>query len=212
MSRPRKLCEHKQSELCTLMACGCPLAVAARHLDCSVYTIRREARRNPEFEARLRGALLDTELAPIAMLQEAAQTDWRAAAWLLERTHPEQYGRRAPSALGRAELSQLVERLGNVVRDEIHDRRQAARLRHRIRVEVQAVLGKFRPLKSEEKAVQLAHVERSPEESVDLIQSIAAESKMAAEREQNVAKLTPEPTRAAGGSPWNSRPVLSASA
>lgn len=212
MSRPRKLNQAKQDNLLTFLAFGCPLAVAARQIDCSVYTIRREARRNPEFDARLRGSLLDAELSPISTLHEAAQADWRAAAWLLERTQPEQYGRRTANGFGRPEMTQLIERLSDVVRDEIRDRRQAARLRRRIRVEIQVVLGKLPPLSSVGKPEQPKLAERSMEEPTIEMHLASTASKTEAEYEQNEAKLAPERIASADASPWNSRPILSESA
>lgn len=194
MPRPRKLCEIKQRDLCALISVGCPLSVAARHVGCSIFTIRREARRNPTFQEQLRGSQLATEMTPIATLREAATSDWRAAAWLLERTQPQDFGRRGPNTLGRHELIELVDRLGDIVRDEIRDRRQSARLRQRIRVEVQVVLRKLQTLSIAEKSSPLAIVEglheeqlpehQAPDNEIDRV----AASNMEAECEQNEAK------------------------
>jgi hypothetical protein len=168
------------------------MSVAARHVGCSIFTIRREARRNPQFQQKLRGCQLATEMTPIATLRNAATSDWRAAAWLLERTQPQDFGRRGPNSLGRHELSELVDRLSVIIRDEIHDRRQAARLRLRLRVEFQVVLRKLQSLSTTEKSAPLALGQQHDEEQLAEHASIAAESITVAEPEQNEAK--PEAT------------------
>jgi len=212
MPRRRKLCETKQRDLCALISVGCPLAMAARHVGCSIFTVRREARRDPSFQDRLRCSQLNTELSPVVTLRDAARNNWRAAAWLLERTQPEEYARRAPTALGRHELSELVDRIGEVIRDEIRDRRQAARLRRRVQIEVQVVLRKLQSLSAAEKSEPLALLESSHGEQASQSDSPRSASKIEAQREQYVAKLPPELPRRADILARNSPPVSSASA
>lgn len=91
--RPRFFDKARYKEVCTLVAAGCGIDGAARHLGCVPKTIRREARRNPMFGADLRQALKKAELNPLNALQAAATRHWRAAAWLLERTNPKQFAR-----------------------------------------------------------------------------------------------------------------------
>jgi hypothetical protein len=196
MPRPRKLCEIKQRDLCALISAGCPLAAAARHVGCSIFTIRREARRNPHFQQQLRCSQLNTELSPIVKLRDAAQVDWRAAAWLLERTQPQEYGRRTSAALGRHELAELVDRIGEVIRDEIRDRRLASRLRRRVGIEVQGVLRKSQSFSAAEKSEPLALVESDDDLPTPESDSDAVTNNMEAKLEQNEAKLEPYLIRA----------------
>ena len=86
--RPRALNEDKRKQVCGLVASGCGMDHAARHVGCSVRTIRREALRNPAFGEKLRRAELAAQLQPISAVRSAASKNWRAAAWLLERTQP----------------------------------------------------------------------------------------------------------------------------
>jgi hypothetical protein len=97
--RPRFFDQARCEEVCTLVAAGCGIDGAARHLGCAPKTIRREARRNPMFGADLRQALKTAELKPLNALRDAANRHWRAAAWLLERTNPKQFARQDPDVI-----------------------------------------------------------------------------------------------------------------
>jgi hypothetical protein len=44
-----------------------------------------------EFAKRLKRARQEGIVARVALVQKAAQSDWRAAAWLLERDQPQEY-------------------------------------------------------------------------------------------------------------------------
>jgi len=116
--RPRMLDEMNRREICALVSAGDSLAGAAQYVGCSVRTIRREAERNEQFGHKLREAELAARLAPLKAMRKATETHWRAAAWMLERTRPEQFG---PNALGPKELKTLARDLVRIVREEIND-------------------------------------------------------------------------------------------
>jgi hypothetical protein len=130
--RPRKLSTDKQGEICALLHSGCTLAAAARYVDCSVLTIQREAGRNEEFREKLRLARYSAELTPIHTLRNAAREDWRAAAWLLERTQPHNYAQRAATAFSPQEVAELLERVCEIIRQETRDAQQSARIKRRV--------------------------------------------------------------------------------
>jgi tRNA-dihydrouridine synthase len=94
MPRPRALDDVKRREVCALISAGCGIAHAARYVGTSAITVRREAMRNPEFYNQLRDAELAAQVVPLQTLKKAAQTHWRAAAWYLERKHPNEFGRK----------------------------------------------------------------------------------------------------------------------
>jgi hypothetical protein len=98
LGRPRALDDAKRREVCALLTAGFEFQEAARYIGCARQTLRREMRRNPEFRRAVQDALLGSRLAPEKMLRQAAGRNWRAAAWLLERTEPHVYGRGAPPA------------------------------------------------------------------------------------------------------------------
>jgi hypothetical protein len=96
--RPRKIDEAKRREICALIAVGCGIEAAARYVGCSAATVRRELDRDEDFRRAFASAELTCRIEPLRALRAAAATHWRAAAWLLERTHPERFARRAPVA------------------------------------------------------------------------------------------------------------------
>lgn len=109
VGRPRILDAAKQREIIALVSAGSGLAEAARYVQISVDTIRREAQRDDDFGTRLRTAELTSRMRPLAILNEAASAHWRAAAWMLERTMPERYARKpAKKGLSRRALARLA--------------------------------------------------------------------------------------------------------
>jgi hypothetical protein len=95
------------------------IADAARYVGCSAYTIRREARRNPEFNEQLRKSNLAAELAPLNALRHLAMKYWRGAAWLLERTNPDRYGKLAPRTIKLTQLKSFGEEIGQILAEEV---------------------------------------------------------------------------------------------
>jgi len=69
------------------------LEEAAEWIDVSIRTIQRERRRDEDFDHEVRLAQ-QASPDPLRLMENAARTHWRAAAWLLERTRPEQYARK----------------------------------------------------------------------------------------------------------------------
>ena len=119
--RPRVLDDGKRREICALVSAGCGLDAAARYVSCSVSTIRREALRNEHFRKELRGAELRSQLDPLRAMRQAACTHWRAAAWLLERTNPRQFGRHKPDACRPNELHEVIDAIVQQAVEEIPD-------------------------------------------------------------------------------------------
>lgn len=130
--RPLSLCDAKQNEICLLLATGCSLESAARHVGCATATIRRECKRNPRFAERIRHMRRVTEVNPINTMRQAAQSDWRAAAWLLERTQPAQFAKRPANTFSQQEVAKLLARACEVFRRETRDAEKYARIKRRI--------------------------------------------------------------------------------
>jgi len=136
MPRPRTLDDTKRREISALLAAGSTIRHAAKYVGCSVSTIHRETARNPEFREQLRHAEASARLAPLQAMRQAAQTHWRAAAWMLERTDPEQFGRPQPQALGTKELRALARDLLAIFDQEINHPVLRKRLSHRIQAAI----------------------------------------------------------------------------
>lgn len=119
--RPYALDEIKRREICALVSAGCGIARAADYVGCNPSTIRREALRNADFHDRLRKAELSAELEPLHLLRKKANTHWRAAAWLLERTNPQRFGKQDVQRLNQDQVAELLEQFVDMLVEEIPD-------------------------------------------------------------------------------------------
>jgi hypothetical protein len=125
--------DGKRREICALVAGGCGLREAADYVHCSVNTIRREAERNPDFAAQLHHSESHAQLTPLKAMQRAADTHWRAAAWMLERAFPNRFCR--PEAIGFSERQarKLMKEIFEGIAIVIHDPYFLREVRKRIR-------------------------------------------------------------------------------
>lgn len=118
--RPHALDEVRQAEVCALISTGVSLRAAARYIGCDRGTIRREQLRNEQFAANLRQAEMRAEYSPLEAMHDAARQHWRAAAWLLERTRPQQYAPgRAKEAAKLQIVRELAERMQELLAAEL---------------------------------------------------------------------------------------------
>lgn len=119
--RPRILDDAKQNQVCAIVGAGCALQVAAQYVGCSVLTLRREVLRNPAFKRKLSEARLQAQLAPLRAIRQAGDSQWRAAAWLLERTSPRQFSRPSPHGYNSDEVREIVDLLIDAATEETAD-------------------------------------------------------------------------------------------
>jgi hypothetical protein len=134
--RPRILDDAKRREICALLSAGLEFHETARYVGCTPRTIRREISRNAVFRREVHDALLVARVAPEKLLRQAAGRNWRAAAWLLERTDPVAYSRRAPAGCSLEDLDAILRWLIEIAltaveedlarRDDLFDRMWAA--------------------------------------------------------------------------------------
>jgi hypothetical protein len=136
LGRPRILDETKRREICAQVAAGESLPGAARYVGCSVRTIRRERERNEPFDQELREAESAARMEPVKAMRQAMHAHWRAAAWMLERTQPEVYGRNQKSGMGRRELQALSRDILDIIRQEVLDPLVYDQLEKRIRAAI----------------------------------------------------------------------------
>ena len=127
--RPRALAdEQKRRTVCAMISVGAGIEAAARQAGCSTWTIRREAQRDEDFAQRLREAETAAGLMPLQMLRKAASTQWRAAAWLLERSCPERFARRKPETIAPEEVKSLLDTVATIMAEECPDAAQQNRM------------------------------------------------------------------------------------
>jgi hypothetical protein len=90
--RRRIMGPDKKVKFCQLVRESHSLEEAAEWIDVSIRTVQRERKRDEDFDHEVRLALQATP-DPLRLMENAARVHWRAAAWLLERTRPEQFAR-----------------------------------------------------------------------------------------------------------------------
>ncbi|WP_146452641.1 hypothetical protein [Bythopirellula polymerisocia] len=131
--RPRALADpFRRREVCSLIGVGAGYDEAARHVGCTVATIRNEAGRDPVFAEQLAAAETAAGLSPLRALRTAANSNWRAAAWLLERTCPERFAQRKPDSLPPSEVRTLLDEVASIMADECTDEAQLQRMCSRL--------------------------------------------------------------------------------
>jgi hypothetical protein len=123
------------------MISGSTLRAAAQFVGVSASTVRREIGRNPRFGHRLDRARVARDLGPVHIVQEAAETDWRAAAWFLERTQPERFSKRPPNMVSEQELVSLLFRVQEAATEEFDDPEALGRFAGRLAALGRALVG-----------------------------------------------------------------------
>ena len=106
--RPRTLTGEKQDELINRIGQGATVAEAAGIVGVSLRTVQREAKDNEQFGHDLQLALGSAPSDPYQLMLRAARTHWRAAAWLLERSDPERFGKRPPNSCRPEQMRNLA--------------------------------------------------------------------------------------------------------
>jgi hypothetical protein len=91
---------------------------------CTPRTVRNEVARNSEFADQLRQAKSRAQVSPLRTMQEAARTNWRAAAWWLERIDPEKFAPPEPATFGRREANRFVADLLTIIDQVVTNHRQ----------------------------------------------------------------------------------------
>ena len=101
MGRPTKLTPELQEELLKALRGGAYVEDACGYVGIHKDTFYEWMRRGAdgddlysEFSDAVEKARASAVVRNIALLQKAAEDSWQAAAWWLERTRPNQYGRR----------------------------------------------------------------------------------------------------------------------
>ena len=102
--------EAKKAKIVALLLHGCSRRTAARYAGCSPSTITRTAAREPEFAAQLARAETQRELGLLRRIEAAAEEPrhLRAAAWLLERANPADFGPRPARTFTAPQVLQMV--------------------------------------------------------------------------------------------------------
>ena len=111
MPRRTKLTDRLQADFLAAIRAGVPVRHACGALGIHEATfyrwLRHPAPRYRAFSEAVERAREEAYLGAVANLRAAMREDWRAAAWYLERRHPEEWGRpyRDPERYGRVAVT-----------------------------------------------------------------------------------------------------------
>ena len=105
--RNRILTPELRVKLCQLVRESATIVEAAEAIGVSLRTVQRERKYDEDFDHELLLAL-SAPPDPLKLMLAAARTHWRAAAWLLERTRPEQYARRPNNLANAGQVNRAV--------------------------------------------------------------------------------------------------------
>ncbi len=122
MARPTKLTPQLQAKICDAIRVGCYVETAAAYCGISKDTFYRWLRQGAkaksgiykDFSDAVEKAMADAEFRDVMIISNAATSDWKAAAWKLERRAPERWGRRD-------RVSADIEHSGSVTNRQEHE-------------------------------------------------------------------------------------------
>ncbi|NLE39647.1 MAG: hypothetical protein GX621_16635 [Pirellulaceae bacterium] len=111
----------KKREIIALLSVGSSRRTAASYVGCSPSTIARTALRDERFADELRKAGQATEINCLRNIQDAAKKAqyWRAAAWALERCHPDRYAARDADTITLEQARGLLGELARIIVEEV---------------------------------------------------------------------------------------------
>jgi hypothetical protein len=110
-ARRNVLDDFQRGKVCGMLSVGASRREIAKVLAIHPSTIARTAERDEKFAQELLEAETLCRERPMKAMYAAMESHWRAAAWMLERLHPEQFGRRRGEVYSRGEVREVIDRL-----------------------------------------------------------------------------------------------------
>jgi hypothetical protein len=109
------------------------MKMAADYVCCTERTLYNTAKRDPEFQKRLRRARLSPELLCLKTLSKASHNDenWRAAIHMMKHLYPERYARK-PNTMPIEQVKELIVEVVAAIDSVVTDDRTRARIGHRV--------------------------------------------------------------------------------
>jgi hypothetical protein len=158
--------EKKKSRIISLLRAGCSRLTAASSVRCDPKTIFNTARRDPEFAEKLALAENAAELLHLDNINKAGREVkyWRASAWMLERLHPDRFGKSDPDTITPSQIAALIVQIAEIIIQEIPAARHRQQILKRFdRLLVEARLFKD-PILDPSQRVSLLELEPVPQE------------------------------------------------
>lgn len=122
MARPSKRTPEVETAILTAIEIGASRADAAAAVGVGWSTMASWTRRNATFRAAVEKAEAAARIRMVGIVAQAATRTWTAAAWYLERSDPQHWGRRDRVDVAfdaRREAERLASDLGGVSADEL---------------------------------------------------------------------------------------------
>jgi hypothetical protein len=120
-SRRNVLDEFQRGRVCGMLVLGATRREIAQLLKVHASTIARTAERDEKFAKEIEESEALCKLRPMKAMFFAMEKHWRAAAWMLERMQPDQFGRRKGEVFARREVREVVDRLLEFVETKVTD-------------------------------------------------------------------------------------------
>lgn len=119
--RPETLTDENRASILAILWTGGTPRLAARYVGCTVKTINKAIKEDPQFAAQAREKQESSEVAYLRNIRKAAEEAkyWRAAAWALERIDPQRYAGRQPDVVTFPQIRRLMVQLADVINAEL---------------------------------------------------------------------------------------------
>lgn len=113
--------KSKQEVVLNALKLGCSINAAAKLVNCSPTTVRREAALDPEFGEQYEKTRGESEHKYMELLSDAAKKPqyWRAAAWALERRFPKHYAPRSPDVITLSQITIFIAKISQIIEEVI---------------------------------------------------------------------------------------------
>ena len=94
LGRPSKRTPEIEAKIIEAVRGGNYIETAANYAGIGKSTLYEWQSRFPDFADAIQKARAEAETRNVTLIQQAARTQWQAAAWYLERSYPSRYGRK----------------------------------------------------------------------------------------------------------------------
>jgi len=118
MARPSKYSDAVAKHICDAIRIGATHEDAARSAGICADTISIWKKNKPEFAEMMKRAEAEFKVSALKIIRGAAIESWQAAAWLLERKFPDEFGRRMRQEITGANGVEFTMNIGKVNREE----------------------------------------------------------------------------------------------
>src|SRR5262249_54007643 len=128
-----------------LLALGYSIRMAAEHIGCEAEDITEAAKEDPRFRNQIGDARFDADIDVLKLLRRTAsqERNWRVGARILQRRHPEEYGRRSHNSFTGEQVMDILARVLRTVMPSV-PRQEVAEVMFEFQEELDDVVAKAR--------------------------------------------------------------------